>query len=71
MGDFSPYKLIWQSTLPKPLRQQYVELAEKRKIQTSGSKKAASQEKNLNLKIEEENEQTDRELRLTQIDFES
>ena len=27
VGDFSPYKLIWDSTLPKDLRKQYEMIA--------------------------------------------
>ena len=35
VGDFSPYNLFWESTLPQDLREQYRTLADKRKIQNS------------------------------------
>jgi len=37
VGDFSPYNLIWQSTLPKDIRSQYKLLAERNKAQLGQS----------------------------------
>ena len=41
-GDFSPYNLIWESTLPSHLRDQYARLAEKRKKIADEQKRKAT-----------------------------
>ena len=36
VGDFSPYNLIWESTLPKETRDRYKRIGEQMKGGTSG-----------------------------------